>query len=52
MLAPVKVIDPRVMAEQYPEKEQQKHKKFAPRKPTPKKREIKFQDGDHIDMTA
>ncbi len=51
MLAPIKVIDPRVMAEQYPEKEQQ-HRKFAPRKPTPKKRETKHQDGDHIDLTA
>ena len=51
MLAPVKVVNPRVMAEQYPNKDQQR-KKYAPRKPRPKTRNPKGKDSAHIDITA
>lgn len=51
MLAPVKVVNPRVMAEQYPKKDQQR-KKYVPRKSKPTTRTPKGKDSAHIDITA
>jgi hypothetical protein len=52
MLAPVTVINPRVMNRQYPEKEQRQQRKFAPRKSKQEKRSPHADDGLHIDITA
>jgi len=52
MLAPVKVVNPRVMAEQYPNKDQRQKKKQARRKITSKTKKPTPHDNVRIDITA
>jgi hypothetical protein len=52
MLDPVKVVNPRVMAEQYPEKDQRQRRKSAGQKAKPKPRSAPGQDGARIDFTV
>jgi hypothetical protein len=52
MLAPIAVVNPRVMTDQYPENKNRSRKRKSPRKPELKPDEAKNEDGAHFDITA
>lgn len=52
MLAPVKVVNPRVLNEQYPERDRRHRRKLTRRKPDTKHKHQSGEEDGHIDITA